>query len=1118
MGRRLHLSDLNDQMWPEEVAIDPSGQLICFVQHSVDQHADLDLRSLWLIDRSASANTATQLSFGRNDRRPSWAPDGQQLAFLREGIDATASQLWLLSLDPREQPRQLTQLALGAGAAVWSPDGQRIAVCAPVADQADGPGIVARRVDYQRDGESPTKNTRSHIHIIEVQTGEVRQLTHGDWDASDPAWSPDGTTLAFTGNAEPDADLKYWTSLYLIDADAPAATPRLLGSPAVRLGGASWHPDGEFLLAVGRLDTEVGLAHLFRIRIADGHAEQLTDVDRSVAWGGEGLPGGKPQWTAGGQRIVYAIRDGGDTPLHVLELASGRVDRLTEPGASILGLSAPNHTTAATACAAVILATNSLFGEVTTVDLVSGSTELLTSLQQDSLPGVELYPSVERHFAISDGGSVEGWLLSDPTTTGPKPLLLDLHGGPHNAWGAYADRLTVYRQLLVAQGWAVLTVNPRASDGYGEAFLRGALGKWGEADIADVLEPVDALIADRIADPGRLAVTGHSYGGYLACYLTGHDSRFAAAVIGAPVTDLRSLIGTSDLGGYIAGREFSTPAPATDAVLRRLSPIANVDRVRTPTLLLHGTADVRCPIGQSQQWFTALRQGGVPVELVRYPGESHDLSNVPSHRLDVIRRTMAWVSDHAAQSWAVDPQAAESERWQRLLIQLADQHGVPGAVLGVLRTTPAGEAVTTLATGVLSIDTGAPVTPNSVFQIGSMTKAWTAAMVLQLQDEGRLDLDSTLAELLPDLVLSEPDLPAQLTPRHLLTHTSGLDGDLYFDTGRGAESISRLVDRLRDVPQLFTPGETWSYGNTGYVVAAHLIEQLTGQSWDAALRSRLIDRLGLTSTVSFPEDALLLETAVGHIQVPGQAFGVAPVWGLPRSLAPAGVINSSAADVLVFARMLLSDGRDVHGQQVLSSQSITELYREHVRIPEIFPAADSWGMGLTSVFGYDRPVHGHDGAMIGQSSFLRLVPGEDLAVVLLANGGNARALFGQLFDTIAGQLTGLSRLPEPEPLSSIPATDAELAIYSGRYLREGKVIEVSPDGNGLRVHVTSTVPLIKQLMGEMGEYHLEHIASGLFQARDVDGRDIGHIAFYQTRSGRHLMHMGLRATPRVGEV
>ncbi|MDQ2955851.1 MAG: alpha/beta fold hydrolase [Actinomycetota bacterium] len=1135
MGRRLQISDLLDQVWPEDIALDPGGQLICFVQHSVDQRADRDLRSLWLVDRSDSAGTPAQLSFGLNDRAPSWSPDGQWLAFLREDADATASQLWLLGLD-QQQPRQLTGLPLGAGRAVWSPDGRRIAFRARVASPTSGPAIVARRVDYQSDGEPPVKDTRWHLHLIEVETGELRQLTHGDWDASDPSWSPDGTTVAFVGNAEPDADLLAWTSPYLIAVDSPAAEPALLGSPAVRLGGLSWHPDGRSLLAVGRLDTSVGLAQLFRIPLADGVAQQLTDADRSVATGGEGSPGGTPQFVAGGQRVVYAIRDGGDAPLCVLDLACGQVDRLTEPGTSVLGLSVsdlsvsglsvpdlsvpglsvPDLSGSAGSHAAVILATPSLFGELATIELSTGNTQWLTTLQQQSLPEVELYTPVRHSFAISDGGSVEGWLLSDPATPGPKPLLLDLHGGPHNAWGAFADRLNLGRQLLVAQGWAVLTVNPRASDGYGEAFLRGALGKWGESDIADVLEPIDALVADGTADPGRLAVTGHSYGGYLACYLTAHDSRFAAAVIAAPVTDLRSLIGTSDLGGYVAAREFSASGLVTGAALDRLSPISSVGRVRTPTLLLHGTADLRCPIGQSQQWFVALRHLGVPVELVRYPGEDHNLSATPSHRLDLVRRTIGWLSEHTARSRPAEPRAAETERWQRLLVRLADLHEVPGAVLGVLRRTPSGEAeVSTLATGVLSINTGAPVTPDSVFQIGSITKVWTAAMVLQLRDEGLLDLDASLAELLPDLVLSEPGLPAQMTPRHLLSHTSGLDGDLYFDTGRGAEAIGRLAERLRDIPQLFAPGETWSYSNTGYVLAAHLIERLTGQSWDSAIRNRLIDRLGLLSTVTFPEDALLLEVATGHVRLPGKQLSTTPIWGLPRSLAPAGVINSSAADLLTFARMLISDGRDAQGQQVLSPRSIEELYGPYVRLPEIFPAVDSWGMGLTSIYGYDQPVYGHDGAMIGQSGYLRLLPGHDLAVTLLANGGNAGALFEQLFHTIADQLAGLGRLPAPTPPVAVPATAAELAGYAGRYLREGKIIEVTPDETGLHVHVTSTVELIKLVMGEVHEYHLEPIAGGLFHARGLDGQDAGPAALFQTASGRQLLHLGMRATPRV---
>ena len=179
----------------------------------------------------------------------------------------------------------------------------------------------------------------------------------------------------------------------------------------------------------------------------------------------------------------------------------------------------------------------------------------------------------------------------------------------------------LYHQELVARGWAVLLLNPRGSDGYGEEFYNAALGAWGTADAKDFLEPIDELVAEGIADPQRLAVAGYSYGGFMTCYLTSRDDRFAAAVAGGVVSDLTSMAGTSDGGHFLSAYELD--GPSDDGRYDAMSPLSKVDQVQTPTLILHGAADVRCPVGQAQQWHTALREQGVPTQLVLYPEADH---------------------------------------------------------------------------------------------------------------------------------------------------------------------------------------------------------------------------------------------------------------------------------------------------------------------------------------------------------------------------------------------------------------------------------------------------------------------------------------------------------------
>ena len=289
---------------------------------------------------------------------------------------------------------------------------------------------------------------------------------------------------------------------------------------------------------------------------------------------------------------------------------------------------------------------------------------------------------------MSDGTVVHGWVVRDPDAAGPQPLLLDIHGGPHNAWNGAADDWHLYQQELAARGWTVLLLNPRASDGYGEAFFTAALGAWGEADAKDFLEPIDELVAEGIADPDRLAVTGYSYGGYMTCHLTSRDDRSPPRWPASSPTwrawPARPITGTSS-----ASTSLSAGLDARDRY-DAMSPLAAVDRVRTPTLVYHGAADVRCPVGQAQQWHAALRERGVPSRLVLYPESSHlfVLDGRPSHRLDYNRRVVDWVEHHAGNPTGGSLTVIDADHWQQRLADLAGRHRVPGAAWGSSDTVP----------------------------------------------------------------------------------------------------------------------------------------------------------------------------------------------------------------------------------------------------------------------------------------------------------------------------------------------------------------------------------------------------------------------------------------------
>lgn len=756
------------------------------------------------------------------------------------------------------------------------------------------------------------------------------------------------------------------------------------------------------------------------------------------------------------------------------------------------------------------LSTPTSFGEIVTLDLATGTATTRTTYGE-KVP--ESFVRVEREFTISDGTVVSGWLVRDPAADGPQPLLLDIHGGPHNAWNAAADEVHLYHQELAAQGWTVLLLNPRGSDGYGEQFFNAALGAWGTADARDFLEPLDELVAEGIADADRLAVAGYSYGGFMTCYLTSRDDRFAAAVTGGVVSDLTSMAGTSDMGHFLDVYELNS---STD--YSSMSPFAEVSKVATPTLILQGDADVRCPIGQAQQWHTALRENGVPSQLVLYPEASHlfIVEGRPSHRLDFNRRIRDWVEQYAGDASGPRRAKIDAAHWQRRLTTLAARHGVPGATLGILRVRPgADDELVEAATGVLNKDTGVAATTDSVFQIGSMSKVWTATLALQLVDEGLLDLDAPISQVLPELQLGDPDVAKQVTMRHLLTHTSGIDGDVFTDTGRGDDCLEKYVDLLAEVVQNHPLGATWSYCNSGFSLAGRVIEKLTGSTWDQALRDRLITPLGLQNTVTLPEEALLRSAAVGHVSEGEEEPKRTPVWGLPRSLGPAGLITSTVADALAFARLHLNDGVAPDGSRLLSEASVAAMAAQQAELPDKYSLGDSWGLGWIR-FGWDgRRLIGHDGNTIGQAAFLRVLPDEGLAVVLLTNGGHTRDLYQDLYREIFDELAGVS-MPTPlAPPAEPPVVDVRRHV--GRYERASTIQEVLVDDEGPLLRMTITGPLAELLPEPTEELRMTPVdeSGDLFVVRAPGALTWTPVTFYSLPTGEKYLHFGVRATPKV---
>ena len=1133
MTRRTRIEDLTDLAVPSQPALSPDGSRIAYVLRTQDADRDRPVDELWLVTTDGA--TPRRLTRGPDDTTPSWSPDGRRLAFVRNG------QLAVLDTAGGE-PEQLTDLPLGAGAPHWSPDGRHLAFTAPIdpTGGAKGP-LVTDGLAYQTDGTGMHGAVRSQVHVLDLATREVRQLTDGPENAGSPTWSPDGTALAFPCRAGENGDLHYRTPVHLLAVDEPHARPRVLAFASGTATTVTW--DAGALLVVGWAGDPVGHARLFHVDPATGAVTDLSgSTDRNVMAGAPGYPGGLPRHHDG--RVFFCLRDHGCTHLWSVPDTGGTAHPvLAGAGRIVSGMSVAGGR------AAVALGTPTSFGEIAVVDLGTGAVVVLTNHG----PGLDLHPREERWFTISDGTRVQAWLMHDPTRSGRKPLLLDIHGGPHNAWNAAADEIHLYHQELVDRGWAILLVNPRGSDGYGEAFHDGARGAWGVADAQDFLEPLDQLVAEGFADPDRLAVAGYSYGGFMTCWLTGHDDRFAAAVAGGTVSDLVSMGGTSDDCHFLGVHELGGTHWQQPERYAAMSPLTHVADVRTPTLLLHGATDLTCPVGQAQQWHTALRERGVPTRLVIYPDASHlfILTGPPSQRLDFNRRVLDWVERHTIRR----APAIDAGHWQRRLARLAERHQVPGAQLGILRlgTDGTGVELVEAAYGVLNVRTGAPATTDALFQIGSITKVWTATVVLALADEGLLDLDTPVAEVLPELRLADPEVTKSVTPRHLLNHTSGIDGDVFTDTGRGDDCIERYVGEIGDAGQNHPLGATWSYCNSGYVLLGRLIEKVTGQTWDQAMRDRLFTPLGLTHTVTLPEEALLFATAVGHEERDGELVP-APAWSLPRAIGPAGLVTSAVRDVLAFARMHLTGGRSADGTRVLSAESCAEMAALQAELPDKHVLGDSWGLGwIRFGWGGERPpasgltstearrgtspgppraggrtpdtgrepaerseaiqhrLLGHDGNTIGQAAFLRVLPEQGVAVALLTNGGHTRDLYDDLYREIFAAVAGVAMPPSFAPPEEPP--DVDVTPFVGVYERTGVRIDVE---HGPLLRTTLKGPLAELSPDPVEEYPLVPVGPALFAVRAPETETWLPVTFYELPTGERYVHFGVRATPKVG--
>lgn len=657
--RPMTVNDVIDLKSVGAVAVSPNGQSVLYSVSAWEHPAAKDTskgdkhdmrQHIWMV--SASGGDARQLTFSeRGETSPQWSPDGRWISFVSArgtaaGDDGPRPQIWLLPANGGEA-WQLTSARDGAGGYAWSPDGSRIVYLTTDTLSREGEAKAKRRDDpKQFEGDMRL----SHAWVIDVASKQATKVTSGNFTVRGaPAWSPDGTRLAIL--TSPTTLIRDERRDAWIVTVATKASERVALSPGLTIQtGAAWSPDGGTLAFGALVETWKPNADGMYPRSLKNTVLVTYDIasrqsrDRSSPQFDNSV--GQPRFTANGNGIVFNAQDRVYGSVFTLNVASGVYTQLTKEQL-VRGLSWSKDESV------VAFAMDSPMSpaEVYVSDRTLSNPRKLTSTNPQ-LASLALGEAEVVTWKSTDGWPVEGVLLK-PVGYQPGqrvPLLVDIHGGPTGAhtngfkanWGSPG-------QVYAGAGWAVLYPNPRGSTGYGEKFMRGNIKDWGGGDYRDIMSGVDDLVRRGVADSSRLAVTGWSYGGYMTGWVVSQTGRFKAAMMGAGLSNMVSMYGTTDIPGYIG--TFYEGMPQLDGTLtnkslefyRSRSAITYSDKVTTPLLMLHGGNDERVPIGQPMEYFRNLKDRGKTVELVFYPREGHGLGEY-YHQVDKVRREYEWIT------------------------------------------------------------------------------------------------------------------------------------------------------------------------------------------------------------------------------------------------------------------------------------------------------------------------------------------------------------------------------------------------------------------------------------------------------------------------------------------
>lgn len=636
-GRKIAIEDLYAWNLPGNPQVSPDGSKIVYEVLSIDKDNDEYRNTLWLIDGDTEPRKLTSGQW--KDASPAWSPDGTRIAFTSNRDDK--NQLFVLPIAGGEA-QQITEIESGVGQFIWSPDGSKIAFTSRIAPEKEGDSDVKviTSAYYKFDGMGFIDDKASHICIVDATGGEHEQLTGGAFNHTNIEFSPNGYEIVFVSNKNPDWDISPVRDIWSIDIHS-----RKLKQ--LTNGKGSWYsarfsPDGNTLALIGHTDphAEDVNAGLYLMPAEGGELKQLgKNLDRAIGntgmSGPVGAGGESMRWTADGKAIDAIVSDFGDTHIVRFPKNGKKPTNMTPKGRHIVAFDHQDDD--------FVIAAAQPTRPMELSRITADGEDRLTRHNDAWVEEVRI-PQPEEIWFESGDEIIQGWLIrpkgNKPSSEKKAPVILNIHGGPHAQFSpAFFHEL----QMYVSRGYALVFINPRGSTGRTNEFGKAVNAKWGFADMPDFMAAIDHVLSLGGLDEDRLGVTGGSYGGFSTNWLLGHTDRFKAAVTDRSISNMASMYGTDDIAMISFDKDLGTPWDNPQGFWEA-SPLAYVQNVTAPCLIIHSEEDYRCPMEQAEQWYMALKSLGRTTEFVRFPNESHGLgrNGKPKHRVERLERTLDW--------------------------------------------------------------------------------------------------------------------------------------------------------------------------------------------------------------------------------------------------------------------------------------------------------------------------------------------------------------------------------------------------------------------------------------------------------------------------------------------